>query len=176
MACRRPIAARSGQVSGRSSQRVGRPSTTIEASRATSPAAIIPSFRVADESIPQPARVRPRALSSPREAPPPIAPARLRPARANWSTAYWVARPAVSTNFSGLARNSPNTPAAASLPLLGRTFALKNSQPVRPVLRRTLTLSGPSLVMTSATSSPYALTADRPSVPSRRIIGSAWPG
>ena len=43
-----------------------------------------------------------RLLPNPRTAPPPTAPASERPALANCSTAYWVARPALSTKLVGV--------------------------------------------------------------------------
>ena len=69
-----------------------------------------------------------------------------------------------------------STPAAASFFLWGRTSRVKKLQPPRPVLRRTPRLSGPSLTITSATSSPKTRVAVSPSVPSLRIIVSACPG
>ena len=50
---------------------------------------------------------------------------------------------------------------------------MKNDQPPLPVLRSTFRLSGPSLTMTSATSSPKTRTAVSPSGPSRRTMVSA---
>src|SRR5262245_8447692 len=137
--------ARTGHVSGRSIRRIGTPNRTRTEPAATIAAAIIPSVRSQAKSIPYAARVEPIAFSRPLAAPAPTAPATCTPALANCSTAYCVRLPAVSTNRSGFARKRASTPAAASFPLLGRTTPVKTSQPLRPVLRRTFRLSGPSL-------------------------------
>ena len=146
---------RSGHVTGRSSQRTGRPRITIEASTTT-------TTRQAHAEIADDGEVEPVSREGLRRPTPPGPAPRRRRRRRRAGRRPWRTR-GRRTRWRGrrsrrTCRGRPGTPPApprrSASSCAAGPVCVKNDQPPRPVLRRTPRLSGPSLTSTSATSSP----------------------